>query len=321
MSSASTFKELTYYFAIARNEPLLGREEEADLARRWKMRRDQRAADALARCHFRQVVGIAMKYRHYGVPVGELVAEGNFGVVHALARFEPERGLRFATYANYWVRAHILSYVIKSYSAVGGSGGALRPQVFFKLRRERVRVSNQFGTGEAAEQALAECMGMSIERVRSMTQRLDARDVSFDARDPQSTSLLDSLPATQDQEAELSEREVQGKLGAAVRDALDRLDRRERYIVDRRLLVERDDESSLAEIARQLGVSRERARQLEVRAKNKLRRSIAAGTDPVVLEWLEGKAPAEATGLAREPVSPRHGYGTAVPTLSIGGQS
>jgi RNA polymerase sigma-32 factor len=293
MIRVSTTSDARYYLATARSSPELGREEEAELCRRWKLAGDRRAANALARAHLRQVVAIAMKYRHYGVPVAELVAEGNVGVVRALAKFQPERGVRFATYASYWVRAQMLSHVVKSYSSVGGSDGPLRSQVFFKLRRERVRVTNQFGSGEGAEQVLAERLGVSVERMRGMLQRLDARDVSLDVQvAADSGKLLDRLPAPDNQELELFARQIGGCLSSALHDALARLDARERYIVERRLMADPTEELSLAAIARALGISRERARQLELRAKSKLRRSITSAENPVVKEWVQTELPA-----------------------------
>jgi RNA polymerase sigma-32 factor len=282
-----------FYLAAARQVPELGRDEEAELARRWRMSGDRRAANALARAHLRQVVTIAMKYRHYGVPVGELVAEGNIGIVKALAKFQPERGVRFSTYASYWVRAQMLAHVVKSYSAVGGSDGPMRSQVFFKLRRERVRVANQFGVGEAADRELAERLGVSLERVRGMVQRLDGRDVSLDANaSADSGKLLDRVAAADDQEQDLVSRQFHGCMRGALADAVAHLDARERYIVEQRLMADASEELSLAEIARTLGVSRERARQLETRAKSKLRRLITDDQNPAVREWVQSELPA-----------------------------
>jgi RNA polymerase sigma-32 factor len=291
----SISSDTTYYMSAARRAPELDREQEAELARRWKLDGDRRAANALARSHLRQVVAIAMKLRHYGVPVGELVAEGNVGVVQALDKFEPERGVRFGTYASYWVRAQMLSHVVKSYSAVGGSDGPMRSQVFFKLRRERVRITNQLGTGDAADAALAERLGVSVERMKGMLQRLDERDVSFDAKlSSESGKLLDRLPASDDQEQALFSRQISGHVGEALRQAMTALDPRELYIVENRLMADAAEELSLAEIARKLGVSRERARQLEARAKSKLRRLITSDRDPVVKEWIETELPVAA---------------------------
>jgi RNA polymerase sigma-32 factor len=277
MNSSVKLSDDTFYLAAARNAPELSRESESELAQRWRVAGDRRAADVLARAYQRQLVMLAFKYRRYGVPIGELIAEGNFGVVHALRKFQPERGVRFSTYASHWVRAYMLAHVVKSHSAVGGSDGPLRSQVFFKLRRERARVFNQFGTGENAERELARRLGVSLERIRSMLARLDARDVSLDARNKDDADkLVDRLPAPDDQERELSSWQSAGRVRQAVASALALLDARERYVIEQHWLAEPEQERSLADIARSLGVSRERARQLNARALTKLRRHIGA---------------------------------------------
>lgn len=265
---------LSRYIAMVQGFPQLSREEELELTTAWSQRADGNAADKLVRAHLRFVVAIALKYRRYGVPLSELIAEGNFGVVHALKKFQPERGNRFVTYAAYWIRAYILNYIIRSWSLVGAGSGALRSKMFFKLRREKVRVLNLVGDGAAADELLATRLGLTLEQVQSMLRRLEARDVSLDAKvfDDASTAVLDTLvaPGT-DQEQSLARSGQQDKLRGAVREAIGELDARERFIVENRLMADPEDELSLAELGRRLGVSRERARQLEARAKKKLK--------------------------------------------------
>ncbi|MBM4363144.1 MAG: RNA polymerase factor sigma-32 [Deltaproteobacteria bacterium] len=266
--------ELSRYITMVQALPQLEREEELALARAWLERRDADAADRLVRTHLRYVVSIARKYRRYGVPVAELISEGNFGVMHALNKFQPERGNRFVTYAAYWIRAYVLNYIIRQWSLVGAGSGALRSKMFFRLRREKVRVVNQLGEGDRAEDALAERLGLPREQVQSMLRRLEARDVSLDAKvyDDSATSLGDTLVSPGiDQESSLAATDGQDRLRTAVEAALGSLDARERMIVETRLMADREDELSLAELGRRLGVSRERARQLEARAKKKLR--------------------------------------------------
>jgi RNA polymerase sigma-32 factor len=285
---AHTSNDLGFYLAEAKRAPRLGREQELELARLWKQNGDRVAADALARANLRHVVTIALKYRHYGVAVADLIAEGNFGVVHALGKFEPERGIRFVTYAAHWVRAYMLDHVIKTWSVVGGGSGALRSRLFFRLRRERVRVTNLLGDGEAADLEVANRLGVTPDELRGMVQRLEARDLSLDVRAaPDSPlGLVDLLPAKENQEQALLEMQVGGSVKSAVARALGQLDPRERYIAERRLMADSADELSLAEIGRVLGVSRERARQLEERTKKKLRASIPALGNAIVSEWL-----------------------------------
>ncbi len=262
------------YISMVQGFPQLTREAEFELAQAWILRGDEHAADKLVRAHLRYVVAIALKYRRYGVPLSELIAEGNFGVVHALKKFQPERGNRFVTYAAYWIRAYILNYIIRSWSLVGAGSGALRSKMFFRLRREKVRVLNLVGDGEAADELLAKRLGLTIEQTQGMLRRLEARDVSLDTKvfDDSGTAVLDTLTAPgQDQEQSLASSNTLARLREAVRGAITELDQRERYIVENRLMADPEDELSLAELGRRLGVSRERARQLEARAKKKLK--------------------------------------------------
>jgi RNA polymerase sigma-32 factor len=268
---------LSRYITSVHHYPKLSREEEEVLATRWAKHADEDAADQLVRAHLRYVVAIALKYRRYGVPLSELIAEGNFGVVHALKKFEPERGNRFVTYAAYWIRAYILNYIIRSWSLVGVGSGALRSKLFFKLRRERIRIANLVGEGERADEMLAEKFGMTPQQVTAMVRRLEQRDVSLDTKvyDDSATTLGDTLPATDPDHADvLAADEMGDMVRDAVRVAVDDLDPRERYIVEHRMMADAEDELSLAEIGRRLGVSRERARQLEARAKKKLKSKI-----------------------------------------------
>jgi len=280
--------DVAFYIAESKRAPRLEREQEMALAQRWRAG-DRAAGDTLARANLRHVVAVALKYRRYGVPVSELIAEGNFGVVHALGKFEPERGIRFVTYAAHWVRAYILDHVIKSWSMVGGGSGPLRSRLFFKLRRERVRAINLMGEGEAADRMVAERVGVTPEELRKLMQRLEARDVSLDVKvlDDSPVRLVDLLPAPDDQELDLFEHQVGGSMKSAVARAVSELDPRERYIAEQRLMADPADELSLAEIGRSLGVSRERARQLEARTKRKLRSRVRALGSPIVTEWIE----------------------------------
>jgi len=269
---------LSRYITLVHQYPKLEREAELALAERWAKRQDPKAAEQLIRSHLRYVVAIALKYRRYGVPLTELIAEGNFGLVHALKKFEPKRGNRFVTYAAYWIRAYVLGYVIRSWSLVGVGSGALRSKLFFKLRRERTRLLNLIGDEQRADEALADKFGVPRDQIAAMVRRLETRDLSLDGKvfDDSATTLMDTLVTTDpDQESSLSADETRDEVRAAVRRAVQDLDARERYIVEKRMMADAEDEMSLAEIGRRLGVSRERARQLEERAKKKLRHRIA----------------------------------------------
>jgi RNA polymerase sigma-32 factor len=270
--------EVAPFRALARSAPRLEREEELILARRVRESNDTDAAEKLARSHFRSVVAIALRYRRYGLPFAELISEGSFGLVHALGKFQPELGNRFSTYASYWIRAYMLEHIIRSFSLVGGGSGALRSKLFFKLRRERARTRAIFGEGEAADHALADRVGVPKEQLLGMLGRLETRDLSIDARvsSDSAFSIADTLAAPDDQEEALSDLRWLAQQRSAIRVAVTELDPRERYVIENSLLADHDDELSLAQIGRNLGVSRERARQLQTRAKRKLSRRITA---------------------------------------------
>lgn len=254
--------------------PKLDRQEEAELCERFKTTGERRAKEQLVRAHLRYVIAIAVKYRRYGLPLSELIAEGNFGIVHALTKFDSARGNRFVTYAAYWIRAYILNYVIHSWSLVGVGSGALRSKMFFKLRRERVRITNLVGEGERADELLAQRFNVSREQIQGMVRRIESRDLSLDAKvfDDAVTTVVETLASTtDDQEESFLITQTSEKTRDVVQTAIQGLDHRERYIVDHRLMADAEDELSLAEIGRRLGVSRERARQLETRAKRKIK--------------------------------------------------
>jgi RNA polymerase sigma-32 factor len=257
--------------------PKLDREQETELYERFSTAGDAHAKEQLVRAHLRYVIAIALKYRRYGLPLADLIAEGNFGIVHALTKFEPARGNRFVTYAAYWIRAYILNYVIHSWSLVGVGSGALRSKMFFKLRRERVRITNLVGEGEQADELLAERFNVSREQMQGMVKRLESRDLSLDAKvfDDAVTTVVETLASTtDDQETTFSSSETSEHARGVVQTAIEGLDQRERYIVEYRLMADAEDELSLAEIGRRLGISRERARQLETRAKKKLKQRL-----------------------------------------------
>ena len=289
----STENALNHYIAAVKHLPQLKREEELELATSYAKSGDLAAKERLIETHLRYVVAIALKYRRYGVPVAELIGEGNFGLLHALTKFDPARGFRFVTYAAYWIRAYVLNYVIRSWSLVGVGSGALRSKMFFKLRRERVRLLNLVGEPEKADELLAQQLKLPTEKVRDMVRRLEQRDLSLDTKvfDDSGATLGDSLPSpNENQEQIASDNERQGQIQSTVRSALGILDERERFIVNFRLMADNEDALSLAEIGRRLGVSRERARQLESRAKRKLRGRIEEMAGNVPQSWVHDAA-------------------------------
>lgn len=274
--TTATDTALSEYISRVRRIPRLSREDEHDLALLARTG-DTDAAHKLVEANLRFVVAVALQYRRYGIPISELVAEGSLGLMLAVRKFDPDRGTRFVTYAGYWIRAYVLDLVVKSASLVGGGSGALRSKLFFRLRRERARVTNQIQDPTKVVEALAERFSVDTERMSRMLRQIDARDVSLDVSTHADSALtmLDTLPdESQSQEEELLASEQQVGLNDRLGLALGTLDRRERYIVEQRIMGE--DEMSLAELGRRLGVSRERARQIEARAKRKLRKRLTS---------------------------------------------
>ena len=267
------------YLSYVQTVPRLSREDEHELAVRVRDTGDPVALDQLTRANLRYVVAIALKYRRYRVPVAELVSEGSVGLVVAARKFDPDRGTRFVTYAAHWIRAFMLEHVIRGSSMVGNGSGPMRSKLFFRLRREKaVLVGQGFDSSEVAER-LATTFGTTVEKLRVMEERLDARDVSLDAptHDDGTGTLVETMSGGDpSQEEQLSRAEETEQLNARVRLAVRDLDPRERFIVESRLMADDPSELSLAEIGRQLGVSRERARQIEARAKQKIKRLLLA---------------------------------------------
>lgn len=256
--------------------PVLDRQAELSLSRAY-LDGDERAGEKLVMCTLRYVVKIAVGYRGYGYRLSDLVAEGNIGLLQAVRRFQPERELRFMTYASYWVRAHVLSFILKSWSLVGVGTGPMQSKLFFRLHREKSKLAARLGEGADLTPVLAKKFDCSEERIRSMEQRIDGRDISLDAqafRDS-GVTILDTL---RDDAADQEDCCANGEVARIVRDRVDeamvRFDERERLIVNERLLGA-DDKRTLAELGKELGLSRERVRQLEQRVKVKLRRSLA----------------------------------------------
>lgn len=265
-SSAS----LDRYIQQVRAIPKLSREDEHQLAL-LVVEGDQSAADKLVEANLRYVIAIALQYRRYGVRLGDLIAEGSVGLVTAVRKFDPHRGTRFVTYAGYWIRAFVLEAVVRSSTMVGAGSGPFRSKLFFRLRRERARLSNLIADPDELTERLASDFDTTKEKMIELLRRLDQREISLDApayHDSDST-LVEMLPGSAEpQDQIVARRRRQSGIQARLAGALSVLDDRERLIVEKRILS--DDAASLASLGRELGVSRERARQLEARAKRKL---------------------------------------------------
>ncbi len=265
-SSAS----LDRYIQQVRAIPKLSREDEHQLALRARDG-DQDAADRLVEANLRYVVAIGLQYRRYGVTIGDLIAEGSVGLVTAVRKFDPHRGTRFVTYAGYWIRAFVLEAVVRSSTMIGAGSGPFRSKLFFRLRRERARLSNLIADPEELIAKLASDFDTTPEKMTELLRRLDQREISLDAPaySDSDATLVETLPGNAEpQDVVVARRRRQSGIELRLEGALSVLDDRERLIVEKRILS--DDSASLASLGRELGVSRERARQLEARAKKKL---------------------------------------------------
>jgi RNA polymerase sigma-32 factor len=267
MQSSSS---LDRYIQQVRAIPKLSREQEHELALR-ALEGDQKASDRLVEANLRYVIAIALQYRRYGIKLGDLIAEGSVGLVTAVRKFDPHRGTRFVTYAGYWIRAFVLEAVVRSSTMVGAGSGPFRSKLFFRLRRERARLSNLIADPDELIETLASEFDTTKEKMTDLLRRLDQREISLDApaySDSDST-LVELLPGTYEpQDQVLARQRRQSGIQTRLEGAMSLLDARERLIVEKRILS--DDAASLAALGRELGVSRERARQLEARAKKKL---------------------------------------------------
>lgn len=253
--------------------PTLTREQELELARRYRDEHDQTAADTLVQCHLGSVVKMAQKYRGYGLYLSDLVAEGSIGLLEAVRRYDPERGVRFLTYARHWVRAYMLAYILKHWSIVDLGTTATQSKLFFKLQAERSRLVQELGeSDESITSRLAESFGTSEERVRASLERLGRRDVSLDVP-VLSDSTLRLIDLVREEGASPEAATAAAETASMVREAVSSLsptlDCREQLILNKRLLS--SEPVTLAALGRRLGVTRERVRQLEAGLKGKLR--------------------------------------------------
>jgi RNA polymerase sigma-32 factor len=255
-------------------EDLLERQEELDLALAWRDHQDERALHRLVMAYSRLVVSVASKFRHYGLPIGDLIQEGNIGIMQAANRFDPDREVRFSTYSVWWIRASIQDYVLRNWSIVRTGTTSAHKSLFFKLRRLRARIGEADGgalTSDGREQ-IAESIGVSVNDVQHMEMRMSGADASLNMMVGENSDnsiqdfLVDDRP-NPEQSAMMATDAV--TLSAWLKDALEDLSDRERVIIQRRRLEE--EGSTLEQLGFDFGVSKERIRQLEARAFNKIR--------------------------------------------------
>jgi RNA polymerase sigma-32 factor len=269
---------LSRYLTEIRKFPMLPKDEEFMLAQRWKEHQDSEAAHKMVTSHLRLVAKIAMGYRGYGLPIGEVISEGNVGLMQAVKKFEPDKGFRLATYAMWWIRASIQEYILRSWSLVKMGTTAAQKKLFFNLRKAKSQIE-AFQDGDLRPDqvsAIATKLGVLDSEVISMNRRLSGPDASLNAplRSDSESEWQDWL-ADDDQvsqETVVAENEEKSLRMGLLQEAMVELTDRERHILTERRL--KDDPTTLEELATQYGVSRERVRQIEVRAFEKLQKNM-----------------------------------------------
>jgi RNA polymerase sigma-32 factor len=277
--SISSEGNLTRYLQEIRKFPMLEPEQEYMLAKRWKEHADPEAAHRLVTSHLRLVAKIAMGYRGYGLPLSELISEGNVGMMQAVKRFDPDRGFRLATYAMWWIRAAIQEYILHSWSLVKMGTTAAQKKLFFNLRKLKGQLQ-AMEEGDLSPENLkkiATALDVPEADVISMNRRLASPDHSLNAplRSDSEGEWQDWLvDESESQETRLGERQELGLRRDLLEKAMTHLNDRERHILTERRL--RDNPTTLEDLSQQYGISRERVRQIEVRAFEKLQKAIKA---------------------------------------------
>lgn len=280
---------MSHYFREVWTYPILEKEEEQRLGILWRDKGDTDAAHKLVTSHLRLVVKMAMKYRGYGLPVADLVSEGNIGLMRAVKKFEPDMGFRLSTYAMWWIKASITEYVLKSWSMVKLGTVASQKKLFFSLRNVKAKLNILDNGDLTADQAklISSKMGVSEKDIMHMNGRLSVRDMSLNApmsQEDDSAEFIDSLvdeSATPEQI--FANREQQTVMHEHLAKAVATLPERERHIFTERKL--KDDPPTLEELGESYGISRERVRQLEARAFERVQKAVVIatreqGTDP-----------------------------------------
>ena len=270
---------LNRYLSEIRKFPMLAKDEEFMLAKRWAEHEDPKAAHRLVTSHLRLVAKIAMGYRGYGLPMGEVISEGNVGLMQAVKKFDPDRGFRLATYAMWWIKASIQEYILRSWSLVKMGTTAAQKKLFFNLRKVKSEISALEDGDLKHDQVeqIATKLGVSNEDVISMNRRMSSPDSSLNA--PLRAAEGDSEwqdwlgdDKAESQETVLADSEEHGLRMGLLEEAMGELNDREREILTARRL--KDQPVTLEELAERFGVSRERVRQIEVRAFEKLQKAM-----------------------------------------------
>ena len=271
---------LSRYLSEIRKFPMLGKDEEFMLAKAWQEHEDPEAAHRLVTSHLRLVAKIAMGYRGYGLPIGEVISEGNVGLMQAVKKFDPDKGFRLATYAMWWIRASIQEYILRSWSLVKMGTTAAQKKLFFNLRKAKSEIAALQEGDLRPDQVsqIATKLGVLDEEVVSMNRRLSGGDASLNSpmRADSESEWQDWLvdDQTPSQESVIADTQETNLRMSLLEAAMTELSERERHILTERRL--KDEPTTLEDLAGEYGVSRERVRQIEVRAFEKLQKSMRA---------------------------------------------
>ncbi len=281
---------LAMYLSEINQFPLLTQELEQQLARRFRDSTDLQAAHTLITSNLRFVVKVAYEYRSYGIRMADLIQEGNIGLMKAVQKFDPDKGIRLISYAVWWIRAYIQNYILKSWSLVKLGTTQAQRKLFFSLARTKREIEKMNGYEEGTPDArkIAKKLRVKPTEVMEMEQRMEGRDLSLDAPmgdDGGNTHVDFVVSKAVGQDEELGEREEQAIVNTRVEVALSRLDQRERFIIEKRVMS--DKPMTLKELGRHFGFSRERARQLEIRAKEKLKQELTTLVGDLQMEAAE----------------------------------
>ena len=271
------------YIRNSMNEPLLEKDHELDLARRWRDHEDEKALHELVKSYTRLVVSVASRFRNYGLPMGDLIQEGNVGLMQAASRFDPERDVRFSTYATWWIRSCIQDYILRNWSIVRTGTTAAQKSLFFNLRRLRSKIENRAekeGLTDEGRNEIAEHLNVKVKDVEAMEGRMSGGDQSLNARisedgeDEWQSMLRDDGPNPEEIALNVMDSQTRSRW---LNSALNELSDREQTIIRQRHLGQ--DVVTLEALGKELGVSKERVRQLEARAMEKLKSSIEDSVD------------------------------------------
>ena len=284
---ASGEGSLNRYLQEIRKFPMLAPDEEYMLGKRWKEHQDPKAAERMITSHLRLVAKIAMGYRGYGLPIGDVISEGNIGLMHAVKRFEPDKGFKLATYAMWWIKAQIQEYVLRSWSLVKIGTTSSQKKLFFNLRKIKGRIQ-AFEEGDLRPEhvkLIAKKLGVQEKEVISMDRRLKG-DASLNSPLSSDTEgdgeWQDFLVDDHDSpETVFAHNEESGQRNTMLNTALSALTERERAVIEARKL--RDEPATLEDLSQKFGVSRERIRQIEVRAFEKLQAAVKAAAAKALL--------------------------------------